>query len=70
MASESVTRVTANIPVQDVRRLENIAEDIHSNKTTALVRALRTTDLLRQYKADGARIVIIDKDGSQRELVF
>lgn len=70
MARNEVTRVTADIPNVDVERLKNIADELHSSKTTALVRALRTTDLLREAKLKGAKVMIVEKDGSQRELVF
>ena len=70
MAKEGVVRVTADIPVADAEILGELATKIHSNKTTALVRALRTSSYLEQAATNGARIEIVDKDGTRRELVF
>ncbi|MHB8290278.1 MAG: hypothetical protein ACYDEY_13810 [Acidimicrobiales bacterium] len=70
MAREGLTRITADVPDADVERLEELAKNMHANKTTALVRALRTADLLREAAAQGGRIVLEDKDGTRRELVM
>jgi predicted transcriptional regulator len=70
MARKGVTRITADVPDEDVERLERIAQRIHSNKTTALVRALRTSALLEDAAASGSKIEIIDKDGTRREIVM
>ena len=70
MAREGVTRITADVPDEDVERLEKLAERIHSNKTTALVRALRTSSLLEEAAAAGSKVEIVDKDGTRREIIF
>ena len=70
MARENITRITADVPTEDVARLEKIAERIHSNKTTALVRALRTTHLLQDEVAKGSRVEIVQPDGTRREIVL
>ena len=70
MARAGVTRITADVPDEDVKRLERLADRIHSNKTTALVRALRTADLLEEASAAGAKIMIVDPDGTRREIVM
>lgn len=70
MPRAGTTRITADVPDEDVARLETIAKRIGSNKTTALVRALRTSELLETSVAQGSRIEIIDKDGSRREIVL
>lgn len=70
MARDGVTRITADVPDEDVRRLESIANRLHSNKTTALVRALRTTALLEEAAAKGAKVMIVEENGDRRELVF
>ncbi len=70
MPREGLTRITADVPDEDVERLEKLARDMHANKTTALVRALRTADLLRAAAAQGSRIVLEDKDGTRRELLM
>jgi hypothetical protein len=70
MAREGVTRITADVPDEDVERLEKIAKHIHSSKTTALVRALRTSSLLEDAVASGSKIEIVDKDGTRKEIVL
>lgn len=70
MPREGLTRITADVPDEDVERLEDLAKDMHANKTTALVRALRTADLLRVAAAEGTRIILEDKDGTRREIVM
>lgn len=67
---EGITRITADVPDEDVERLDQLAKDMHANKTTALVRALRTADLLRVAAASGSRIVLEDEDGTRREVVI
>jgi hypothetical protein len=70
MAREGVTRITADVPDEDVERLEKLAKSNGSNKTTALVRALRTSSLLAEAAANGARVEIIEKDGTRREIIM
>lgn len=69
-AIEDVSKVTANIPNVDVEKLTKIAKRYHSNRTSALVRAIRTASYIDDQLADGARLVIVDKDGKEREVVF
>lgn len=70
MARDGVTRITADVPDEDVERLEKLADRIHSTKTTALVRALRTSTLLEDAAAAGSKVEIVDKDGTRREIIF
>lgn len=70
MPKEGLTRITADVPDEDVERLDQLAKEMHANKTTALVRALRTADLLRLATAEGTRIILEDKDGTRREVVI
>jgi hypothetical protein len=70
MAREGVTRITADVPDEDVARLEKLAKSNGSNKTTALVRALRTSSLLTDAAANGARVEIVEKDGTRREIIM
>ncbi len=70
MAREGITRITADVPDEDVERLDKIAKSIHSNKTTALVRALRTSALLQDASDKGSKIEIVEKDGTRREIVM
>lgn len=70
MSRPGVTRITADVPDEDVQRLEKIAKKMHSNKTTALVRALRTSELLEDAASQGAKVYIIESDGSKREILM
>jgi hypothetical protein len=70
MAREGVTRITADVPDEDVARLEKLAKSNGSNKTTALVRALRTSSLLSDAAANGARVEIVERDGTRREIIM
>jgi len=70
MSRRLTTRVTADVPTDDVQRLQKLADRIHSNKTTALVRAIRTADLLDDAAQSGARIILEAPDGSRRELIL
>lgn len=65
-----VSRVTVNIPNEDVYRLGAIALRHRTNRTSALVRAIRTTDYLDEAVARGARLVIVESDGLEREIKF
>jgi predicted transcriptional regulator len=68
--SPGTTRITADVPDEDVEKLDELAKGMHANKTTALVRALRTADLLRVAASEGSRIIIEDKDGTRREILM
>jgi hypothetical protein len=70
MARDGVIRVTADIPTADAKRLAGLAASMGSNKTTALVKALRTSSYLEEAVAAGSRIEIVDKDGTRREIVI
>jgi len=70
MSRSATTRVTADVPTDDVQRLQKLADRIHANKTTALVRAIRTAELLDEAAQTGARIIIEAPDGSRREIVL
>lgn len=70
MARAGTTRITADVPDEDITRLETIAKRMGSNKTTALVRALRTSELLESSIERGARIEIVEKDGRRREIML
>lgn len=63
-------RVTADLPREDVDRLERLADANRSNRTTALVRAIRTADLLQEASDHGSQVIIQDRDGTRREIVL
>lgn len=69
MAKEKVVRLTADIPPEDAQRLEELASSMKSNKTTALVQALRTSSYLDEIISKGSRIEVVDKDGTRREII-
>lgn len=65
-----VVKVTANIPASDVATLAEMAEKHRSTKTSALVRAIRTTAFLEEQVDAGSRVIVESSDGERREIVF
>ncbi|NGP09646.1 hypothetical protein G6038_30120 [Rhodococcus sp. 14C212] len=68
--TSDVSKVTANLPNEDILRLDSIAKKHATTKTAALVRAIRTTKFLEDAEAEGGSVFIKDKDGTLREVVF
>lgn len=66
-ALEDVSKVTANIPNEDVDKLTRIAKRHRSNRTSALVRAIRIASYIED---NDARVVVVGEDGKEREVVF
>ncbi|WP_430332744.1 hypothetical protein [Rhodococcus sp. ACT016] len=62
--------MTVNIPNEDVAKLTKIAKRHRSNRTSALVRAIRIASYIDDQMADEARVVIVDKDGKEHEVEF
>lgn len=65
-----ISRVTVNIPNEDVYRLEAIALRHGTNRTSALVRAIRVTAYIEDALDRGARLVFVTPDGTEREIEF
>lgn len=67
---DGITRVTVDIPDEDVKRVAGIAGRHHLNRTSALVRAIRTAALVDEAAQRGSRVLIVDADGTQREIIL
>ena len=70
MTKPGVSKVTANLPNDDIKTLDEIARRHASTKTSALVRAIRTTAYIDDAASKGAKVFIEDSDGTRREVVF
>lgn len=70
MSKDDVSKVTANLPNADIKTLDEIAQRHASTKTSALVRAIRTTAYIDEAASKGAKVFIEDADGTKREVVF
>lgn len=70
MAKPDVSKMTVSIPAKDADKLETIAKKHASTKTTALVRAIRTTAFLEEAADSGERLFLEDENGNKREVVF
>lgn len=70
MTQPEVSKVTVNLPDVDVEKLGKIAKRHRSNRTTALVRAIRTTAYIEEEAEKGSKFIVRDPDGSEREVVF
>ena len=68
--NKNVSKVTANLPNEDILRLDGIAKKHATTKTAALVRAIRTTKFLEDAAEQGGSVSIKEKDGTFREVVF
>ena len=70
MSKDDVSKVTANLPNNDIKTLDEIAKRHASTKTSALVRAIRTTAYIDEAASNGAKVFIEEPDGTKREVVF
>jgi hypothetical protein len=62
-------KLTVALPVEDIAKLEELAVR-WGNKTTALIRAVRTIHYLAVASSRGSKIMLHDHDGSQREVLL
>lgn len=63
------TKLTVALPPDDLRLLDQIAE-AWTNKTTALIRAIRMAAYLHDAASSGSKVIVEDRDGSRREIVI
>ncbi|TQC47006.1 hypothetical protein EEB14_22725 [Rhodococcus sp. WS4] len=70
MADKDVSKVTVNLPNEDILRMSEMARKNATTKTAALVRAIRTTKFLDDQEDKGGEVFIKDADGSFRQIVF
>ncbi len=68
--TESVVRLTVELPVACALQLSQIAQRDGSTLTQALRRALATERYLLRRRQAGARVLLEAPDGAVRELVF
>lgn len=62
-------RINAELPEDDVAVLAKIADRNNLNRTSALARALRTTELIEETVKGGGRVILELADGSRKEIV-
>jgi hypothetical protein len=62
-------RINAELPEDDVAVLAKIADRNNLNRTSALARALRTTELIEETVKGGGRVILELPDGSRKEIV-
>jgi hypothetical protein len=62
-------KLTVALPVEDIAKLEELGER-WGNKTTALIRAIRTIHYLVTALPAGSKIMLHDRDGSRREVLL
>lgn len=66
----ATTKMTVQLPNDDIEKLEEIAEKNSSTKTAALARSIRTTSFIEKAIKRGATLILQEEDGTQREVVF
>lgn len=64
------TRLIVDIPAKDADALLDLANKYDTNRTTALVKAIRTLSWLEDEVATGSVIEIVAEDGSRHQLVL
>lgn len=70
LKDRDVVRVTADVPTRDANLLAELARRTGYNKVTTLLRAIRILDVLEKAQAEGADLIIINRDGSRERLVL
>jgi hypothetical protein len=66
----TVQKVTLNLTEENVRSVEKIAQDLDTNKTTVVNRAIILEKLVHEANSRDAKILIEEKDGSIKELII
>jgi hypothetical protein len=63
-------RLNLDLAVPLHRRLERIQKHTEADSVSEVIRrAVRVYDAILDAQADGSRVVVIDQDGTQRELL-
>ena len=70
MPEKDTTRVTVNLPNEDILRMNEQARKRATTKTAALVRAIRTAQFIDDQEAKGGEVYVKDDDGTFRQVVF
>lgn len=70
MVAKDVSKVTVNLPNEDILRMSEQARRRATTKTAALVRAIRTAEFIDDTEKKGGEVYIKDADGTFRQVVF
>lgn len=70
MDENEAVKLTVNLPIEDIRRLSQLARSSDCNRTTALVQAIRRLHLLFEAQERGAEIRIIPRYGKEKVLIL
>jgi hypothetical protein len=66
----SVVKVSFNLPKGELDALRDLAARRHMNMTQALRQAIQTELFIEVQVRDGGKVLIEDRNGRQREVVF
>ncbi|MFE2122414.1 hypothetical protein ACFW9U_17395 [Rhodococcus aetherivorans] len=68
--NENFSKVTVNLPNEDVLRMSEMARRHALTKTAALVRALRLAQYIDDETAKGTKLFLQDTNGTLREIII
>lgn len=69
MSESALTRVTVNLPADQVKKIKELAQSEGTNVTSIIRDALKIELFLYKTTQEGGKIIIDDKDG-KKELLF
>lgn len=71
MKNERITKLQINMSEKALQELEDLQKSIDASTKTEVVKAsLKMYKFLEEEKKGGAKIIIKDKNGNERQIVF
>lgn len=65
-----IIKMSVNLPISVVKELRELSEKRNTTMTEVLRRAIGTEKFIQDVMDEGGKILVEDKDGDIRQLVF
>ena len=71
MKTDKISKLQINMSSKALKELEDLQKSIDANTKTEVVKAsLKLYSFVEKQKKDGSKILIKDKNGNEREIIF
>lgn len=68
--ADKIIKMSVNFPISVVKELRELSEKRNTTMTEVLRRAIGTEKFIQDVMDEGGKILVEDKDGDIRQLVF
>lgn len=68
--ADKIIKMSVNFPISVVKELRGLSEKRNTTMTEVLRRAIGTEKFIQDVMDEGGKILVEDKDGDIRQLVF